>query len=124
MMKVAKRIATQRQRRRFRVRNHVRQAAHGRPRLCIFRSNRHIYAQLIDDDHGRTLVAASTLEKDVSGPGSYAGNKDAAVKVGGLLAQRALEKGIKEVVFDRGKYKYHGRVQALADSAREKGLEF
>lgn len=124
-MKAEQRLKKQRQRRTFRVRKPVRRSAMaGRPRLSVFRSNKHMYAQIIDDSAGRTLVAASTVEKDVSGPGRYAGNKDAAVEIGRLIAQRALEKGIKAVVFDRGQYQYHGRVEALANAAREGGLDF
>ncbi len=93
-----------------------------RPRLNVFRSNKHIYAQLIDDVNGVTLVSASTLDKEVSADST--GNKEAAVKVGELVAKRAVEKGVKEVVFDRGGYLYHGRIQALADAARENGLQF
>ena len=123
-MSVKQRLAKQRERRTFRVRNQVRRSANGRPRLSVFRSNKHMYAQVIDDTAGQTLVSASTVEKDVAGAGSNGGNKDAATKVGQLIAQRAAEKGIKEVVFDRGRYKYHGRVAALAVAAREAGLEF
>lgn len=92
-----------------------------RPRLNVFRSAKHIYAQIIDDTKGTTLVAASSLEKDFEGAGS---NKEAAKKVGLLVAKKALEKGIEEVVFDRGGYIYHGRVQELAEGAREGGLKF
>jgi len=92
--------------------------------LSVFRSNRHIYAQIIDDRGGKTLVSASTLDSDLFGPGTYAGNRDAAAKVGLLLAERAKEQGIGQVMFDRGEYKYHGRVAALADAAREGGLKF
>lgn len=123
-MSVAKRIAKQKKRRRFRVRNRVRKDAHGRPRLTVFRSNRHIYAQIIDDGSGTTVVAASTLESSLGGPGTVAGNKEAASRVGAELAKRAVAKGVKEVVFDRGGASYHGRVAALADAAREAGLEF
>ncbi len=91
-----------------------------RPRLCVFRSEKNIYAQIIDDVAGSTLVAASSVEKDF-GPGS---NKEAARKVGKLVAERALAKGIEEVVFDRGGYIYHGRVMELAEGAREGGLKF
>lgn len=106
-------------RRHKRVRKTVSGTA-ARPRLCVFRSLKNIYAQIIDDDKGTTLVAASSLEmKDV-----YGGNKDAAKKVGELIAKKALEKGIDTVVFDRGGYIYHGRVQELADGAREAGLKF
>lgn len=93
-----------------------------RPRLNVFRSNANIYAQIIDDIHGVTLVSASSL--DSSFEGSATGNKEAARKVGQLLAQRAKDKGIVNVVFDRGGYIYHGRVQELAEGAREGGLEF
>ncbi|MCA9072893.1 MAG: 50S ribosomal protein L18, partial [Planctomycetaceae bacterium] len=113
-------------RRRFRVRNSVRRAARAtaRPRLSVFRSNKHIYAQVIDDLEGRTLASASTMEKDVAGSGGYGGNKEFAAKIGKLIAERAMEKGVKEVVFDRGPYQYHGRIAALADAAREAGLQF
>lgn len=123
-MKVAKKIRKQQERRKFRVRNSVQRSAAGRPRLSVFRSNKHIYAQIIDDGDGKTLVAASTVDKDLFGAGNYAGNCDAATRVGKLLAQRASAKGIKEVIFDRGPYKYHGRVAALAGAAREGGLQF
>lgn len=93
-----------------------------KPRLNVFRSLNHIYAQIIDDTKGTTLVAASTLDKEFDG--NYGGNKDAANKLGNLIAKKAIEKGIKEVVFDRGGYIYHGRVAALAEGAREGGLEF
>ena len=91
------------------------------PRLCVFRSAKHIYAQVIDDVSGKTLVSASTVEKDF---GVYGGNKDAAKKVGVLVAERALKAKIENVVFDRGGFVYHGRVQALAEGAREGGLKF
>lgn len=123
-MKVLKRIQKQQQRRKFRVRKSVQRSAAGRLRLTVFRSNKHIYAQIIDDAAGQTLVAASTVDKDLFGAGNYAGNCDAATKVGAMIAKRAGEKGIKEVVFDRGPYKYHGRVAALAGAAREGGLQF
>ena len=92
-----------------------------RPRLNVFRSSNHIYAQLIDDVAGATLASASSVEKDF---GSYGGNKDAAKKVGQLIAERAAKAGITEVVFDRGGYVYHGRVKELAEGAREGGLKF
>lgn len=105
------------QRRKFRTRRRVKRS--GRPRLTVYRSLSHIYAQIIDDDEGRTLVASSTLALRVKG------NKtEAAKQVGTDLARKAVEKGIKQVVFDRGAYKYHGRVKALAEAAREAGLEF
>jgi len=92
-----------------------------RPRLCVFRSEKNIYAQIIDDVAGNTLVAASSVEKGFEGNG---GNIEAAKKVGAMVAERALQKGIEEVVFDRGGYVYHGRVAALAEGAREGGLKF
>ncbi|MFV0528992.1 MAG: 50S ribosomal protein L18 [Lachnospiraceae bacterium] len=94
------------------------------PRLCVFRSNNHIYAQIIDDTVGNTLASASTLQKEVSAELENTDTVDAATKVGAVLGQRAVEKGIKKVVFDRGGYIYHGKVKALADAAREAGLEF
>jgi large subunit ribosomal protein L18 len=96
----------------------------GRARLSVFRSSKHIYAQLIDDDKGETLVAASSLEKTLREGAKTGANIDAAKAVGKLIAERAKEKGIKDVVFDRGGYLYHGRVKALADAAREGGLNF
>ena len=111
-------------RRKQRVRLSLRRTANGRPRLSVFRSSKHIYAQLIDDDKGETLVAASTLEKTMRDGGVKGTNVDAAKAVGKLIAERATEKGIKDVVFDRGGYLYHGRIKALADAAREGGLNF
>lgn len=93
-----------------------------RPRLNVYRSNKHIYAQIIDDEKGVTLVSASTLDKEANLEST--GNVEAAKRVGELIAKRAVEKGIKDVVFDRGGYLYHGRIKALAESARENGLEF
>jgi large subunit ribosomal protein L18 len=104
-----------------RVRTRLKAVSTGRLRLSVFRSDKNIYAQVIDDAHGVTLAHASSLE---SGKGKSGSNKDAAAKVGALIAQRAIEKGVKEVVFDRGGYIYHGRVKALADAAREAGLSF
>ncbi|ASS89827.1 MAG: 50S ribosomal protein L18 [Bacillaceae bacterium] len=104
-----------------RVRSKVSGTA-ARPRLNVYRSNKHIYAQVIDDTNHQTLVSASTLDKELNLEST--GNVEAAQKVGELVAKRALEKGIKSVVFDRGGYLYHGRVKALADAAREVGLEF
>ncbi len=95
-----------------------------RPRLAVFRSNNHMYAQIIDDTVGNTLVAASTVEKAVKAELEKTNNVDAAAYVGTVIAKRALEKGITEVVFDRGGFIYHGKVQALADAAREAGLKF
>ena len=110
----------QRKRRHRRVRGKV-TGTPQRPRLNVFRSKAHIYAQIIDDTTGVTLCAASTVEKGFSEPG---GNKEAAKKIGEAIAQRAKDKGIEVVVFDRGGYLYHGRVQALAEGAREAGLQF
>lgn len=95
-----------------------------RPRLSVFRSSKHIYAQIIDDTKGVTLVAASTVEKDLLAGEANGGNVEAARLVGETIAKRAKEKGISQIVFDRGGYLYHGRIQALADAAREAGLEF
>ena len=107
-------------RRRARVRRQIRKSANGRPRLSVFRSNKYIYAQVIDDLSGRTVAAASSREKSVTaGDG-----QDAAITVGRLVAERATKQGVKEVVFDRGPYLYHGRVKALAEAAREGGLTF
>lgn len=94
------------------------------PRLAVFRSNSHIYAQIIDDTVGNTLVAASTLQKDVSADLEKTNNVEAAARLGTVIAQKAQEKGIKQVVFDRGGYIYQGKVKALAEAAREAGLEF
>lgn len=95
-----------------------------RPRLAVFRSNNHMYAQIIDDSVGNTLVAASTLQKDVKAELEKTNNVDAAAYLGTVIAKRAIEKGIKEVVFDRGGFIYQGKIAALADAAREAGLEF
>lgn len=105
----------------------IRKRIHGtadRPRLCVYKSEKHIYVQIIDDDKGRTLVAASTLDKEIRDTLKKTWNKEAAREVGKLAGKRALEKGIKKVVFDRGGYRYHGRIKELADGAREAGLEF
>ena len=118
------RAAIRTARRKESVRRNVKRAAHGRPRLSVFRSSKHIYAQLIDDAKGLTVVAASSMEKAMREQAKTGANIDAAKAVGKLVAQRAIEKGIKDVVFDRGAYLYHGRVKALADAAREGGLEF
>ena len=104
-----------------RVRKRLKSLAGGRPRLSVFRSAKNIYAQIIDDQQGVTLAAASSLEEGKAAKGS---DKDAAAKVGALLAKRAIDKGLKDVVFDRGGYIYHGRIKALADAAREAGLNF
>ena len=111
-------------RRQRRTRYALRQAAGGRPRLSVFRSGKHIYAQVIDDRKGLTLAAASSLDKDIKGKLKTGADKGAAAEVGKLLAQRAVAAGVKEVVFDRGGYIYHGRVEALANAAREGGLSF
>ncbi len=106
------------------VRRKVKLAARGRARLSVFRSSQHIYAQVIDDDKGVTLASASTIEKATRAAGKTGANIEAAKAVGKLIAERAKEKGIKDVVFDRGGYLYHGRIKALADAAREGGLNF
>ena len=95
-----------------------------RPRLAVFRSNNHMYAQIIDDEAGKTLVSASTLEKDIKAELKNTDNVEAAAYIGDVVAKRAIEKGIKTVVFDRAGYIYHGKVEALADAARKAGLEF
>ena len=107
----------------MRIRNRFSGTAE-RPRLAVFRSNNHVYAQVIDDVNGTTLVSASTLEKDIKAELKNTDDIEAATKVGDVVAKRALEKGIKAVVFDRGGYIYHGKVKALADASREAGLEF
>jgi len=106
------------------VRRRVKLAARGRTRLSVFRSSKHIHAQLIDDEKGMTLVSASSLEKTMRENAKTGANIAAAKAVGKLIAERAKEKGIKDVVFDRGGYLYHGRIKALADAAREGGLNF
>jgi large subunit ribosomal protein L18 len=111
-------------RRKARVRRVLSARAAGRPRLSVHRSSKHIYAQVIDDAAGKTVAAASTLEKDVKGSSKTGADKAAAAAVGKLIAERALKAGVKEVVFDRGGYLYHGRVKALGDAAREGGLHF
>ena len=116
-------------RERSRVRRHhrVRLRVFGtaqRPRLNVFRSNAHIYAQVIDDTTGRTLISASSLDKELKGKVKNGGNVTAAVAVGQLVAERALKANVTAVVFDRGGYKYHGRIKALAEASREKGLKF
>ncbi|MBO6510286.1 MAG: 50S ribosomal protein L18 [Roseibium sp.] len=112
------------ERRRDRVRRSVKKAANGRPRLSIFRSSKQIYAQIIDDAKGQTIVSASTIERDLKGSLKTGADVAAAAAVGKLVAERASAAGVKQVVFDRGGYMYHGRVKALADAAREGGLEF
>ena len=112
------------ERRKARVRRALKAAANGRPRLSVFRSSKQIYAQIIDDARGHTIAAASSLEKDNRGKLKTGANVEAAAEVGRLIAQRATEAGVKDVIFDRGSYLYHGRVKALADAAREGGLNF
>ena len=111
-------------RRSRRVRHTLKKAANGRARLSVFRSSKHIYAQIIDDRDGKTVAAASTLDKDLKGALPKGSDLAAAKAVGALVAERALKAGVKDVVFDRGGYIYHGRVKALADAAREAGLTF
>jgi len=111
-------------RRAKKVRHAIKRAAGGRARLSVFRSSKHIYAQVIDDLHGVTLVSASSMEKDMRGGLKTGADVDAAKAVGKLVAERAVAKGVTSVVFDRGSYLYHGRVKALADAAREGGLNF
>ncbi len=112
------------QRRAQRIRRQIKSVANGRPRLSIFRSSKNIHAQVIDDARGHTLASASTLEKDLKGALKTGADAAAAAAVGKLVAERAVKAGVKEVVFDRGPYIYHGRVKALADAAREGGLSF
>jgi large subunit ribosomal protein L18 len=120
MLKASERF----ERRRRRTRHALKVRSGGRPRLSVFRSGRHIYGQIIDDAVGRTLAAASTLDKDVRAELKTGADREAAHKVGQLLAERAKAVGVEQVVFDRGGYQYHGRVKALADGAREGGLSF
>ena len=113
----------------IRLRKHVRvrkklSGSTVKPRLCVFRSARHIYVQIIDDTNSTTLVAASTIDEALKGKLEHTGNKTAAREVGKLIGEKAVEKGIKQVVFDRGGYLYHGRIKEVADGAREAGLEF
>lgn len=112
------------ERRKARVRAQVRRTANGRPRLSVFRSSKQIYAQVIDDAKGVTLAAASTVEKDVKAKLKTGADVAAAHEIGKLVAERALKAGVKAVVFDRGQYLYHGRIKALAEGAREAGLDF
>lgn len=121
-MKHEKKIGGQRQRRSYRVRNRIKRDS-TRPRLSVFRSHKHIYAQVIDDETGKTLAAASTLDQQIRGQLTYGGNIAAAEAVGRVIAERALEAGVKQVAFDRREYKYHGRLAALADAARDAGLD-
>lgn len=121
-MKHEKLIGRQRSRRRLRVRNHLKKFS-TRPRLSVFRSHKHIYAQIIDDEAGRTLAAAGTCDKQLREQLKYGGNCSAAAAVGKAIAERALAAGVKQVAFDRREYQYHGRVAALADAARDAGLD-
>ena len=123
-MRQKKRIAARRRRRGFRVHNRIRRDSAGRMRLSVFRSNKHIYAQLIDDGAGQTLATASTAEASVKKKTNPGGNCQAAAVVGKLIGERAVEAGVTQVSFDRGRFKYHGRIAALADAAREAGLSF
>jgi large subunit ribosomal protein L18 len=112
------------ERRRARVRRKLQRVANARPRLSVFRSSKHIYAQVIDDAKGETIVAASSIEKDMRASMKTGADIEAAKAIGKLLAERAVAKGVKDVLFDRGGYLFHGRVKALADAAREAGLNF
>jgi large subunit ribosomal protein L18 len=112
------------ERRTGRVRRTIKRAAGGRARLSVFRSSKHIYAQIIDDEKGETLAAASSMEKDTRASLKTGADVGAAKAVGKLVAERAVGKGITDVIFDRGGYRYHGRVKALAEAAREGGLKF
>jgi large subunit ribosomal protein L18 len=118
------RLSDRTARRKAQVRRAIRRAANGRARLSIFRSSKHIYAQVIDDIKGTTIVSASSMEKDLRTSMKNGANIAAARAIGKLVADRAAAKGVKEVVFDRGSYLYHGRVKALAEAAREGGLSF
>ena len=111
-------------RRKARVRRNLRRAQGDRPRLSVFRSSKHIYAQIIDDANGHTLASASSIDGEIKGSLEKGTNVTAAAIVGKLVAQRAIEAGVKDVIFDRGGYLYHGRIKALADAAREAGLNF
>jgi large subunit ribosomal protein L18 len=119
----ARTILRQRLRRRFRVRRHIRGTAE-RPRLAVFRTHKHIYAQIIDDAAGRTVASASSMDKQLRGSVNFGGNKQAAEAIGRAVAERAKAAGVTKVCFDRGEFRYHGRVAALADAARAAGLEF
>lgn len=123
-MSITKSLQRSRQRRTWRVRNQVRRSSSGRLRLSVFRSNKHIYAQVIDDANGETIVSASSSEKELRDQVKNGGNVLAATIVGRRVGARCVERGVQTVVFDRGKYRYHGRIAALADGAREAGLVF
>ena len=122
-MKKFKQINRQRRNRAYRVSNAVKRYSSDRPRLCVFRSNAHIYAQIIDDEQGKTIVSAGTLDKDVKSSVKNGGNCAAAGVVGTAIASKALAAGVTKVAFDRHGFKYHGRVKALADAARAAGLD-
>lgn len=122
-MKKQKILQTQRKRRTYRVRNHLRTTS-VRPRLSVFRSLKHISCQIINDADGKTLCAASTQDKELREKVKYGGNKAAAEAVGAAIAERAKAAGVSQVMFDRGQFRYHGRVAALADAARQGGLQF
>lgn len=122
-MNVAKERQTARKKRQVRVRRKV-QGSQDRPRLCVFRSSKHIYAQIIEDSTGSTLVSVSTVSKELGGDLKVSGNVEAAKLIGKKIAERALAKNITQVVFDRNGFLYHGRIKALADAAREAGLSF
>jgi large subunit ribosomal protein L18 len=119
----ARTILRQRLRRRFRVRREIRGTA-DRPRLTVFRTHKHIYAQVIDDSTGRTLASASTMDKQLRTDVAFGGNQAAAAAIGKAVAERAKAAGVSKVCFDRGAFRYHGRVAALANAAREAGLDF
>lgn len=119
----ARTILRQRMRRRFRVRRHIRGTAE-RPRLAVFRTHKHIYAQVVDDSTGRTLASASSMDKVLRDGLGFGGNKQAAEAIGKAVAERAKAAGVSQVCFDRGSFRYHGRVAALADAARAAGLQF
>ncbi len=121
-MKHQKAIGKQRKRRGYSVRNRIKRDS-TRPRLSVFRSHKHVYAQIVDDEAGRTLASASSLEPALRQKISYGGNIAAAAAIGEALAKRAIEAGVKQAAFDRREYKYHGRVAALADAARDAGLD-
>ena len=118
------RKATEKQKRVWRTRSRLRKVQNGRMRLSVHRTGMHMYAQVIDDKNGLTLASASTVDKELRGKIKKTANKDAASAVGKLVAERAVKAGVKDVIFDRGGFAYHGRVQVLADSAREAGLIF
>ncbi len=122
-MKKFKRVNLQRQRRRFRVRKNLKGNAE-QPRLSVYRSNKHIYCQMIDDETGKTMCSASTRDKAIAGSIKSSGNVEAAKAIGQAIAEKAKSAGIEKVTFDRGPYKFHGRVAELANAAREAGLKF